>query len=140
MRGISAIPALLAFLALTLVLAVAPSTAQEPVAEGVWSVVIPNAFPGQVFTWRVAADGSYNEDARSIRSGARMQNTVSGRWDLQGVHLVFRQTDENYVFDGTVAGGCYIGRVTLQGKDISSFTARKRGRSGTDRCDGDVTI
>jgi hypothetical protein len=74
-----------------------------------------------------------------------MQSTVSGRWSLTGVHLVFRQNDEGYVFDGTVAGGCYIGRLSLEGKDISSFTARKRGSTGrgssaTRSCDGDITI
>ena len=139
MRGISAIPALLGFLTLVTVLPLAPARAQNSGTEGVWSVTIPSAFPGQIFTWRVAADGTYNEDARNARSGQRMQNTVSGRWDLQGVHLVFRQDDEGYVFDGTVAGGCYIGRVTLQGRDISAFTARKRG-SNAQRCDGDTTV
>jgi hypothetical protein len=121
-------------------LAQAPTQVQAASAEGVWVVTIPRAFPGQVFTWNVAADGTYREDARAARNGARMQNTVSGKWNLTGVHLVFRQDDEGYVFDGTVAGGCYIGRLSLEGKDISSFTARKRGSSGTRSCDGDTTI
>ena len=146
MRGLPAIPVLLAFLGLiaAVPLGPAPARAQAPApsasAEGVWLVTIPGAFPGQVFTWNVAADGTYREDARNARNGARMQNTVSGKWALTGVHLVFRQDDEGYVFDGTIAGGCYIGRLTLEGKDISSFTARKRGSSGTRSCDGGVTI
>jgi hypothetical protein len=145
MRSIPAIPFLLAFLGLIAAVPVGPSPAlaqeaQAAGAEGVWVVTIPRAFPGQVFTWNVAADGTYREDARAARNGARMQNTVSGKWNLTGVHLVFRQDDEGYVFDGTVAGGCYIGRLTLEGKDISSFTARKRGSSGTRSCDGDTTI
>ncbi len=53
------------------------------------------------------------------RNGARMQNTVSGKWNLTGVHLVFRQDDEGYVFDGTVAGGCYIGRLSLEKEKTS---------------------
>ena len=144
MRGLPAIPVLLAFLGLIAAVPLGPAPAQAQavaqVAEGVWLVTIPGAFPGQVFTWNVAADGTYREDARNARNGARMQNTVSGKWSLTGVHLVFRQDDEGYVFDGTIAGGCYIGRLSLEGKDISSFTARKRGSSGTRSCDGDTTI
>ena len=151
MRRIPAIPFLLALLGLIAAAPMGPSLvsgsalAQGPTqaqggAEGVWVVTIPAAFPGQVFTWNVAADGTYREDARAARNGARMQNTVSGKWNLTGVHLVFRQDDEGYVFDGTIAGGCYIGRLSLEGKDISSFTARKRGSSGTRSCDGDTTI
>jgi hypothetical protein len=147
MRSIPAIPFLLAFLGLIAAvpmgssLVFGPAQAQgSALAEGVWVVTIPAAFPGQVFTWNVAADGTYREDARAARNGARMQNTVSGKWNLTGVHLVFRQDDEGYVFDGTVAGGCYIGRLSLEGKDISSFTARKRGSSGTRSCDGGTTI
>lgn len=147
MRSIPAIPFLLAFLGLIAAvpmgssLVFGPAQAQgNALAEGVWVVTIPRAFPGQVFTWNVASDGTYREDARAARNGARMQNTVSGKWNLTGVHLVFRQDDEGYVFDGTVAGGCYIGRLSLEGKDISSFTARKRGSSGTRSCDGDTTI
>ncbi|HJR57168.1 MAG TPA: hypothetical protein VJ798_11355 [Rhizomicrobium sp.] len=139
MRRIAAIPFLLAFLGLMAAVPIGPSLAQDTAAEGVWVVTIPRAFPGQVFTWNVAADGTYREDARA-RNGARMQNTVSGKWNLTGVHLVFRQDDEAYVFDGTVAGGCYIGRLSLEGKDLSPFTARKRGSSGTRSCDGDTTI
>lgn len=145
MRPIPAIPLLLVLLGLGAVPpGPTPALAQQQqragAAEGVWVVTIPGAFPGQVFTWNVASDGTYREDARNARNGARMQNTVSGKWSLTGVHLVFRQDDEGYVFDGTVAGGCYIGRLSLEGKDISSFTARKRGSSGTRNCDGDVTI
>ncbi len=122
-------------------LAAAPSTAQDaPQAIGItgtWSVVIPQAFPLHVFTWQVANDGTYQEDGRSALTAQRTQ--VFGRWTLQGVHVVMTQNTEGFVFDGTVSGGCFIGRMTHNGKNISSFTARRRGSTVRD-CNGDITI
>ena len=135
-------------LAVTL-LAAAPSAAQEPApplsdapeaAKGItgqWIVTIPQAFPLHVFDWIIAPDGTYQEDGRNAVNGRR--TLVAGRWTLEGVHAVMRQSNEDFVFDGTVSGGCFIGRLFHNGKNISSFTARKRGAT-VRNCDGDITI
>ena len=121
--------------------AAAPGRAQEPPQgldmAGQWTVTIPQAFPLHVFSWSVAGDGTYKESGRNAFNTQRTQ--VSGRWTLQGVHVVMTQNDEGFVFDGTISGGCFIGRLFQNGKNISSFTARKRG-SNVRLCDGNVTI
>lgn len=138
------IPARLACLLAVSLLAASPGAAQvaAPPAPalgvtGTWTVVIPQAFPLHVFTWQVADDGTYQEDGRNAINTRRTQ--VFGRWTLQGVHVVMTQNTEGFVFDGTVSGGCFIGRMMHDGKNISSFTARKRG-STVRNCDGDNTI
>jgi len=126
-------------------MAAAPAAAQEPAPRegpgegftGQWTVTIPQAFPLHVFNWIVAPDGTYQEDGRNAFDGRR--TLVVGRWTLQGVHVVMRQSNEDFVFDGTVSGGCYIGRLFHNGKNISTFTARKRGVT-VRNCDGDVVI
>jgi hypothetical protein len=127
--------------ALSLVAAI-PARAQEPAPKlqemaGSWVVTIPQAFPLHVFNWTVADDGTYQESGRNAFNGQR--TLVSGRWTLEGVHVVMTQNNEGFVFDGTLSGGCYIGRLFQNGKNISSFTARKRG-STVRFCDGDATI
>src|SRR5436190_7369789 len=142
MRRVPAFSAFSAFIAaLALIAAIGPGPvrAQGAVAEGVWTVTIPTAFPRNVYTWRVAPDGTYSEDGRDARNGSRLQGSSTGKWSLQGIHLVLRQDgDQGFVFDGIVSAGCYIGRLSFEGRDISSFTARKRG-SNVRRCDGGNT-
>ncbi len=123
------------------ILAAAPGMAQEQPERldmsGMWTVTILQAFPLHVFSWTVAADGTYQESGRNAFNAQRTQ--VSGRWSLQGVHVVMTQNNEGFVFDGTLSGGCFIGRLFQDGKNISSFTARKRG-SNVRFCDGDSVI
>ncbi len=133
------------------IMAAAPVAAQAPVPEqapgqapvrgqvfpGQWTVTIPQAFPLHVFSWIIATDGTYQEDGRNAMNGRR--TLVAGRWTVEGVHVVLRQSNEDFVFDGTVSGGCFIGRMFHNGKNISSFTARKSGAT-VRNCDGDVTI
>lgn len=153
MQGFGAfqgVPSLLTRLALVLavtILAAVPARGQaapqpqDPLSglgiAGQWTVTIPQAFPLHVFNWIVAPDGTYQEDGRNALNGRR--TLVAGNWTLQGVHVVMRQSNEDFVFDGTLAGGCYIGRLFHNGKNISSFTARKRG-AAVRNCDGDTTI
>jgi len=144
------VPFLLTRLALVLavtIMAAAPVAAQAPVPElpllkgqafpGQWTVTIPQAFPLHVFNWIIAPDGTYQEDGRNAMNGRR--TLVAGRWTVEGVHVVLRQSNEDFVFDGTVSGGCFIGRLFHNGKNISSFTARKSGAT-VRNCDGDLTI
>lgn len=150
--ALSGVPFLLTRLALVLaatLLATAPLHAQPatppspgaPATErgitGQWIVTIPQAFPLHVFNWIIAPDGTYQEDGRNALNGRR--TLVAGRWTLEGVHAVMRQSNEDFVFDGTISGGCFIGRLFHNGKNISSFTARKSGTT-VRNCDGDVTI
>jgi hypothetical protein len=132
----------LALIAAMSLAALAPGQAQEVTPKlqelaGSWVVTIPQAFPLHVFNWTVDPDGTYQESGRNAINGQR--TLVSGRWTLDGVHAVMTQNNEGFVFDGTLAGGCYIGRLFQNGKNISSFTARKRG-STVRACNGDVTI
>lgn len=131
------------------ILATGPGVAQTPSSPsengsaiergitGQWTVTIPQAFPLHVFNWIVAPDGTYQEDGRNALNGRR--TLVAGRWTQEGVHAVMRQSNEDFVFDGTISGGCFIGRLFHNGKNISSFTARKSGTI-VRNCDGDVTI
>ena len=132
----------LALIAAMCLAVAAPARAQEAAPRlqemaGAWVVTIPQAFPLHVFSWTVADDGTYQESGRNAFNGQR--TLVSGRWTLEGVHAVMTQNNEGFVFDGTLSGGCYIGRLFQNGKNISSFTARKRG-STVRFCDGDATI
>lgn len=132
----------LALIAAMSLVAMASARAQEPAPRlqelaGSWVVTIPQAFPLHVFNWTVVDDGTYQESGRNAFNGQR--TLVSGRWTLEGVHAVMTQNNEGFVFDGTLSGGCYIGRLFQNGKNISSFTARKRG-STVRYCDGDATI
>src|SRR6185437_11527849 len=76
--------------------------------------VIPEAFPGIVYTWRLNPDGSYAEDGR-YANGAPAQPTMSGHWSRQGGHMTLRQNNFGYVFDGDVSGRRYQGVLFQDG-------------------------
>lgn len=117
------------FIAVALVgLLTAPAAAQDRV----WTAVIPQGFPGNVYTWHLKPDGSYLEDGRSA-SGAAVQSTLSGHWRLSGHHMVLHQDGIDYVFDGDIVGDEYLGVVYLDGKRFSRFCAM-RGETPPKSC------
>src|SRR5262245_16306341 len=69
-------------------------------AAGVWTVVIPDAFPRYIYTWHLNADGSYLEDGRDAATGRPIQSTLHGRWSSDGAQMILRQDNLPYLFDG----------------------------------------
>jgi hypothetical protein len=113
-----------------------PSSSREA-AEGLdgvaWTAIIPDAFPRYVYTWHLLADGTYREDGRNAATGAAIQATLSGRWNVDGPRMILRQRDLSYVFDGVVLGGLYTGTLYFSGRAISRFCAAK-GESAPEGC------
>ena len=106
----------------------------ETASITVWTAIIPDAFPGYVYTWRMKSDGTYREDGRDAASGTPIQSTLSGRWNGEGPRLVLRQQDLPYVFDGVVLGSLYTGTLYFNGRPVSRFCAAK-GDEAPKRCD-----
>jgi hypothetical protein len=102
--------------------------------EAVWTAIIPDAFPDYVYTWRFKPDGSYREDGRDAAKGTPIQPTLSGRWSRDGSHMLLKQSDLPYVFDGVVLGGLYTGTLYFGGRVASRFCAAK-GEEAPTRCD-----
>ena len=80
-------------------------------AGAIWTAIIPDAFPGYVYTWRMKDDGTYREDGRDPRTSRPIQPTLSGRWSRDGFHMMLRQDNLPFVFDGVVLGGLYTGTL-----------------------------
>lgn len=99
----------------------------------VWTAIIPDAFPRFVYTWQMASDGTYREDGRDAVTRAAIQATLAGHWSVDGAHMMLRQQDLPYVFDGVVLGGLYAGMLYFNGRAISRFCAA-RGDTAPDRC------
>jgi hypothetical protein len=97
----------------------------ENADDTLWTVVIPEAFPHDLYTWHLRSDGSYREDGRDALSGNAVQPTLSGRWSAEGVRMVLRQDGLAYVFDGVVEGDTYAGMLYLSDRAISRFCAAK---------------
>src|SRR6201994_4610066 len=74
--------------------------ADEGEAGAIWTAIIPDAFPNYIYTWHMKGDGSYREDGRNAASGKTIQPTLAGRWTREGPHMMLRQDDQPYVFDG----------------------------------------
>ena len=106
-------------------------------ADRIWTAVITHGFPGDVFTWRLNSDGSYREDGRQAATGSPIQQTLSGRWNVTGDHMVLRQDGINFVFDGEIDGDAYRGVLYLDGKVFSRFCALK-GKEPPPDCDMSV--
>jgi len=118
------------FMAILLIGVVAlPARAQE----GVWTVVIPHAFPGTLYTWHIKPDGSYREDGQDAATGKRVQPTLSGHWHMTGRHMVLTQDGIAYVFDGDMIGDEYLGVLYLDGKRFARFCAA-RGKAPPQTC------
>ena len=103
-------------------------------SDAVWTAIIPDGFPGFVYTWRMKLDGTYREDGRDAANGTPIQPTLSGRWRREGAHMVLTQTDQPFVFDGLVLGGLYSGTLYFNGRTYSRFCAAKGDQAPT-HCD-----
>lgn len=99
----------------------------------VWTAIIPDAFPRYVYTWRINSDGTYREDGRDASDGKVIQDTLSGRWSVEGARMVVRQKGLPYVFDGVALGGLYTGTLYHDGRPVSRFCAAK-GEAAPKRC------
>jgi hypothetical protein len=107
--------------------------ATEGADDVVWTVLIPDAFPRDVYTWHVRSDGTYREDGRDMLSGNAIQATLAGRWSTGGARMLLRQDSTPFVFDGVVVGEIYIGTLYFNGRAISRFCA-SRGQQAPDSC------
>lgn len=94
-------------------------------AAAVWSAIVPDAFPGYIYRWQVRDDGTYRENGRDASTGTPIERTLSGHWRREGLHLVLRQDDQPFVFDGVVVGSLYTGTLYFKGRSISGFCAAK---------------
>jgi hypothetical protein len=103
-------------------------------SDAVWTAIIPDGFPGFIYTWRMKLDGTYREDGRDAANGTPIQPTLSGRWRRDGTHMLLMQTDQPFVFDGVVLGGLYSGTLYFNGQAYSRFCAAKGDRAPV-RCD-----
>jgi hypothetical protein len=101
----------------------------------VWTAIIPDAFPRFIYTWHMRSDGTYREDGQDAVRGTAIQETLSGRWTIEGDRMILRQQGIPYVFDGVVLGGVYTGMLYLNGRTISRFCAAKSERP-PERCSG----
>src|SRR5215472_8263877 len=108
---------------LTFAIATAPASAQrlsgQDQAAVVWTIIIPEGFPKDVFIWRLKPDGTYDEEGREAASGRPIQPTLTGHWTLEGSHMVLRQIGIPYVFDGRFNGEHYSGTLYLGGRPFS---------------------
>ena len=126
---------LTAFLLLLTTLMAGPAlAAPADTLLGEWTILIPDAFPGMVFTWRVKQDGTYQEDAQRGVSGRRAQPTMAGHWSIEDRHLVFTQDTQGFIFEGDISGNYYSGSLFLQGVEVSHFCALK-GSESPGTCD-----
>jgi hypothetical protein len=107
--------------------------ADDGEAGAVWTAIIPDAFPNFVYTWHMKSDGSYREDGRDAATGKPIQPTLSGKWNREGPHMVLRQDNQPFVFDGAVLGNLYAGTLYLGGNVRSRFCAA-RGETPPDHC------
>ncbi len=112
------------------------SLASETVASpaAVWTAIIPDGFPGFIYTWRMKDDGTYREDGRDEARGLPIQPTLSGRWSRDGAQMLLKQDDQPFVFDGVVLGNLYTGTLYFHGRTYSGFCAA-RGEAAPKRCD-----
>jgi hypothetical protein len=107
--------------------------ADDGEAGAVWTAIIPDAFPNNIYTWHMKGDGSYREDGRDAARGRPIQPTLSGRWNRDRARMVLRQDDHPYVFDGVVLGNLYAGTLYFAGRSRSRFCAI-RGEKAPERC------
>ena len=114
-------------------------SAEQGAAIGVWTGIIPDAFPVNVYTWRLKTDGTYAEDGMHVSRKYSVQQTLSGRWTVGGAQMVMTQDTVGYVFVGKVSGDRYAGTLYLNKRAVSRFCAFK-GTVGPRGCDGDFIV
>jgi hypothetical protein len=100
----------------------------------VWTAIIPDGFPGFVYTWHMKDDGTYREDGSDEARGLPIQPTLSGRWSRDGARMLLKQDDQPFLFDGVVLGGLYTGTLYFHGRPYSRFCAAK-GEAAPKHCD-----
>jgi hypothetical protein len=105
----------------------AQETCQTPEQgqETLWTVFIPDRFPGYTYFWRLKPDGTYAEDGRDTATGKPIQETLSGRWTVEGTRMILRQDILGFVFDGIITGDQYSGILYLGEETFSRFSATK---------------
>lgn len=124
--------------ALSSILTAAPlATAGGKSEAPTWTLIIPEAFPGIVFAWRMHADGTYEEEGWDRETGRPIQSTLRGNWSVEGNRMTLRQIGIPYVFEGTLMGDNYAGTLYQAGHKVSYFCARK-GDAPPDRCEETV--
>lgn len=120
-------------------LSTSPAAGTEVDQEGtVWTAIIPDAFPRNVYVWRLLADGSYREDGRNAMTGVAVQLTLSGRWTRDGAGMTLQQQDEPFVFVGSVLGHLYTGTLYHRGRAVSRFCAAE-GKVAPTQCGAPTT-
>jgi hypothetical protein len=100
----------------------------------VWTAIIPDGFPGYVYTWHMKDDGTYREEGRDKARGTPIQPTMFGRWSREAARMLLKQDDQPFVFDGVVLDGLYAGTLYFHGRAYSRFCAAK-GELAPKRCD-----
>ena len=100
----------------------------------VWTAIIPDGFPGFIYTWHMKDDGTYREDGRDEAKGTPIQPTMFGRWSRDEARMLLKQDGQPFVFDGVVLGGLYTGTLYFHGRAYSRFCAAK-GQLAPKRCD-----
>jgi hypothetical protein len=97
----------------------------SPFGTGVWTVIIPDAFPNFIYSWRFKPDGTYREDGRDARTGKPVQETLSGHWTVDNAHVSLRQKDQPFVFEGILVQDRLSGTLYFNGRNYSRFCAVK---------------
>jgi hypothetical protein len=140
MQGLVLLAALVLGVAGDVVLAVAQQTSIQSDQDQkivIWTATIPDAFPRNVYTWRLRPDGTYGEDGRDVLTGEPVQPTLSGRWTVDGTRMILRQDGIRYVFDGVVVGDRYSGTLYLGEQRMSRFCAVK-GETVPQHCEAEA--
>jgi opacity protein-like surface antigen len=104
---------------------------------GTWSLIIPEAYEGIVFAWRLHADGTYEEDGWYRTTGQPVQTTLTGTWSVNGHDMILRQDTLGFVFEGTFTGTSYSGQLSQSGRRVSYFCALK-GEAPPEKCEPTV--
>lgn len=112
-------------LALAIGLMLVPASAQTGAKAEVWTAIIHDAFGGISYTWRLKADGTYEEDGVYIDTKASAQATLTGKWTRSRTRMVLTQDSLGFVFDGTVNGEQYYGTLFQYDQKVSTFCAWK---------------
>jgi hypothetical protein len=75
-------------------------------------------------------DGTYAEDGRDAATGKPIQQTLSGRWNVEDKRMILHQDTLGYVFDGIMTGSQYSGLLYLNMKAFSRFSATRDDTPG----------